>query len=222
VTYTGDLNLEASSTAEAAQVAECDTLVLESTFGHPRYRFPPKAEVLEAIEAFARTTLERGATPVLLGYSLGKSQEVIRALTSRGHSVVAHASVCAVAEVYRSLGVEVGAVRRFDGTWLPDEVGVFPPHVWKFERILRPWPRRTAILTGWAVDGGTARRYGADEAFPLSDHADFEGLLSYARSTGASEVLTHHGFAEELARALRDRGIDARPLGTVRQLDLFG
>ena len=222
VTYTGDLNLEASSTAEPAQVAECDTLVLESTFGHPRYRFPPKAEVLEAIEAFARSTLERGATPVLLGYSLGKSQEVIRALTSRGHSVVAHASVCAVAEVYRSLGVEVGAVRRFDGTWLPGEVGVFPPHVWKFERILRPWPRRTAILTGWAIDGGTARRYGADEAFPLSDHADFEGLISYARSTGASEVLTHHGFAEELARALRDRGIEARPLGTVRQLDLFG
>ncbi|HTS82650.1 MAG TPA: MBL fold metallo-hydrolase, partial [Myxococcaceae bacterium] len=39
---------------------------------------------------------------------------------------------------------------------------------------------------------------------------------------GASEVLTHHGFAEELAGALRDRGIEARPLGTVRQLDLFG
>ena len=78
------------------------------------------------------------------------------------------------------------------------------------------------MLTGWAVDPGTARRYGADEAFPLSDHADFEGLLSYAKATGASEVLTHHGFAEELARALRDRGIEARPLGTVRQLDLFG
>jgi putative mRNA 3-end processing factor len=78
------------------------------------------------------------------------------------------------------------------------------------------------VLTGWAVDPGTARRYGADEAFPLSDHADFQGLLSYAKATGATEVLTHHGFAQELAAALRARGIEARPLGTVRQLELFG
>jgi putative mRNA 3-end processing factor len=221
VTYSGDLNLASSATAEPLQIAECDTLVLESTFGHPRYRFPPKEEVLGGIERFVCQTLERDATPVLLGYSLGKSQEVIRALTARGHAVVAHASVCAVSDVYRSLGVDVGPVRRFDGSWLPGEVGVFPPHIWKFERLLRPWPRRTAVLTGWAVDGDAGRRYGADEAFPLSDHADFEGLLSYARSTGAREVLTHHGFAEELATALRARGIEARPLGTVRQLELF-
>jgi putative mRNA 3-end processing factor len=222
VVYSGDLNLAGSATAEPAQVAECDTLVLESTFGHPRYRFPPKEEVFTAIERFVQRTLEQRATPILLGYSLGKGQEAIRALTAAGHPVVAHASVCAVAEVYRSLGVEVGPVRRFDGTWLPGEVGVFPPHLWRFGRILRPWPRRTAVLTGWAVDPGAARRYGTDEAFPLSDHADSEGLVRYARATGASEVLTHHGFAEELARMLRHAGIEARPLGTVRQLELFG
>jgi putative mRNA 3-end processing factor len=164
--------------------------------------------------------VEHDATPVLLGYSLGKSQEVIRALTARGPRSspmpVRRLRDPTARSAWRS-----ARSGRFDGTWLPGEVGVFPPHVWKFERLLRPWPRRTAVLTGWAVDGGAARRYGADEAFPLSDHADFEGLISYARSTGAREVLTHHGFAEELATALRARGIEARPLGTVRQLELF-
>src|SRR5262245_22523913 len=39
VLYTGDINFQPSLTAEPAQLAECDTLVLESTFGHPRYHF---------------------------------------------------------------------------------------------------------------------------------------------------------------------------------------
>ncbi len=42
IVYTGDLNLAPSLTAEAAQVAECDILIIESTFGHPKYCFPPK------------------------------------------------------------------------------------------------------------------------------------------------------------------------------------
>jgi putative mRNA 3-end processing factor len=71
------------------------------------------------------------------------------------------------------------------------------------------------------VEPGAAHRYGADRAFPLSDHADFAGLVNYARATGAQEVLTHHGFAVELAHALRARGIEARPVGTLRQMELF-
>ena len=74
VVYTGDLNTVPSLTAEPVQVAECDTLIIESTFGHPRYTFPPKERVLADIEAWCRDKLERGVAPILLGYPLGKSQ----------------------------------------------------------------------------------------------------------------------------------------------------
>jgi len=221
IVYTGDLNLTPALTAEPAQVASCDTLVIESTFGHPRYAFPERGQVLEAVETWVRRTLERGATPVVLGYALGKAQEVICALARRGHAVVAHSSICDIAELYREFGVEVGPVRRFDNTYLPGEVAVFPPHAWRFQRLNRPWPRETAVLTGWAMDGGTARRYGADIAFPVSDHADCAALVQYARATGASEVVTHHGFARELAQALSAVGLDARVLGKPQQLSLF-
>src|SRR5271165_5050351 len=130
IVYTGDLNLSPALTAEPAQVAACDTLVIESTFGHPRYAFPERGQVLEAVETWVRRTLERGATPVVLGYALGKAQEVICALARRGHAVVAHSSICDIAELYREFGVEVGPVRRFDNTYLPGEVAVFPPHAW--------------------------------------------------------------------------------------------
>jgi putative mRNA 3-end processing factor len=152
---------------------------------------------------------------------VGKAQEVITSLTRGGHAVVAHGSICDISELYREFGVEVGPVRRFDGTWREGEVGVFPPHAWRFQRFSRPWPRETAVLTGWAMDAGAARRYGADVAFPVSDHADCAALVQYARATGATEVVTHHGFAKELAQALSAAGLDARVLGKPKQLSLL-
>src|SRR5512142_998867 len=68
--YSGDLCLEDTFTAERAEVVECDVLVLESTFGLPRYVFPPKAEVLAQIRAFVDGALSDGVTPVLLAYAL--------------------------------------------------------------------------------------------------------------------------------------------------------
>jgi len=135
--------------------------------------------------------------------------------------VVAHSSVCDISALYREFGVEVGPARRFDNTWREGEVGVFPPHAWRFERLPRPRPHQTAVLTGWAADPGAARRYRADVAFALSDHADCRTLVEYARATGAREVVTHHGFARELARELCRAGLEARVLGERHQLSLF-
>jgi putative mRNA 3-end processing factor len=221
VAYTGDLNMSPSLTAEPARVAECDVLVMESTFGHPRYVFAPKEQTFGEVEAWVRAQLERGIPPILLAYSLGKAQEAVKFLTGRGFDVCAHASVCDLGQLYLELGTPIGEVRRFDGTWRGGEVGVFPPHAMRSGALRQVWPRATAVLTGWALDPGAARRYGADVAFPVSDHADFPQLLAYAKATGATEVITLHGFARELAQALRDEGMCARAAGQALQLELF-
>src|SRR5262249_18923403 len=57
VVYTGDFSLEPSLTAEAAEILPCDTLVIESTFGHPRFVFPRRSEVLARVEAWSRSQL---------------------------------------------------------------------------------------------------------------------------------------------------------------------
>lgn len=221
IVYTGDLNVTPSLTAEPVQVAECDTLVIEATFGHPRYRFPPKDEVLGAVETWVRQQLERGVVPVLLGYPLGKSQEAMKYLSGRGFPLVAHTSIYEVTRLYGELGVAIEPVRCFEGTVNPGEVLFFPPHQARSGALAPLWPRATAVLTGWALDPGAAYRYGAQVAFPLSDHADCPSLVNYVKATGAREVITHHGFAEELARLLREDGIDARTLGKPQQLVLF-
>ncbi len=219
--YSGDLCLEPTLTAEGAQVVECDVLVLESTFGLPRYVFPPKDEVLLRIRRFVDDALTDGATPVLLAYALGKAQEILKHLGESGYRCRAHPVVHAVNRVYQAQGVALPGVEALgpEGPQ-PGEVVVAPPHLARTGCLQRIARRRTAVLTGWALDGRRGFR-GVDAAFPLSDHADFPSLVRYARATGAGRVLTVHGYALELAAALRREGIRAEPLVEREQLELF-
>jgi putative mRNA 3-end processing factor len=218
--YTGDLCTEPTHAAEPAEVMPCDVLVLESTFGHPRYVFPPKEETLRAVRRFVDDTLGDAKTPVLLGYALGKAQEILKYLSSLGYPCAVHPVVHAVNRVYEAHGVDFPNVRAL-GPEGPsrDEVVVTPPHLAQSPALRGVRRRRTAVLTGWAVDGG--RWFHADAAFPLSDHADFPSLLRYAKATGAGRVFTVHGFSDVLAQALRKEGLRAEPLAEVRQLELL-
>ncbi len=219
--YTGDLCLEPTLTAEAAEVVPCDVLVMESTFGSPRYAFPPKAEVLAAVRRFVDDALSDGATPVLLAYALGKGQEILKFLGEAGYRCRAHASVHALDRIYERLGVALPNVRAL-GPEGPErgEVVVCPPHLAASSSMRGVRRRRTAVLTGWALDGGRHFR-GVDAAFPLSDHADFPSLVAYARATGAGRVYTLHGQADALAATLRRQGIRAQPLREQLQLELL-
>ena len=121
--------------------------------------------------------------------------------------------------LFRSLGMPVGA-RRFDGTFLDGEVGLFPPFR-RGDSLSGVKDKALAALTGWALEPWGARRSGADVAFPVSDHADFPSLVAYARRSGAREVITVHGFAAELAASLRELGIFSRAVTEQIQLELI-
>lgn len=219
--YTGDLCLEPTRTAEPAELMGCDVLLIESTFGLPRYVFPPKEEVLADVRRFVDDALSDGVTPVLLGYSLGKAQEILKHLGELGYACRAHPVVHAVNRVYEDQGVALPNVRALDAEGPGrDEVVVAPPHLARSAAMFRIRRRRTAILTGWAIDGSHHFR-AVDAAFPLSDHADFPSLVRYARETGASRVYTLHGHAEPLAKALRREGIRADPMTSELQLELL-
>src|SRR5207302_4477659 len=70
--YTGDFKLRPGLSAEPAEWRHAETLVMETTYGLPRYRMPPTADVLAQMAGFCQDALDDGAGPVLLGYSLGK------------------------------------------------------------------------------------------------------------------------------------------------------
>ena len=218
--YTGDFKLAPGLTAEPCAWRHADTLIMETTFGLPRYIMPPRAEVAARVVAFCRETLDAGAVPVLLGYSLGKAQEIARIILDAGLTPMLHESVWEMTEIHRALcaGFPAGSV-RFRAPHAGGHVVIFPPNA-ATAPLEKIGPRRTAILTGWAIDSGAKYRARCDEAFPLSDHADYDELLRYVQLVQPKRVLTVHGFAAEFAADLRRRGVEAWALAQENQLEL--
>lgn len=218
--YTGDFKLRPGLSAEPTGWRQADTLIMETTFGKPQYRFPPTDEVLARMIAFCREAMEEGDQPILYGYSLGKAQEILCALAAADLQPMLHGSVHAMARIYRKLRPGFPDFVKYDAEKLPGHVLIVPPNAARSVMVRRIRNRRTAVLTGWATDPNARFRYGCDAAFPLSDHADYPDLLRYVELVQPKRVLTVHGFAVEFARDLRERGIDAWALGRHNQLEL--
>jgi DNA ligase-1 len=218
--YTGDFKLRRGLSAEPAEWRQAETLVMETTYGLPKYRLPPTEEVLARMVAFCRETLEDGAVPVLLGYSLGKAQEILCALLRAGLTPMLHGAVYKMTEVYRSLQPDFPpGYLRYAPNAVEGKVLVCPPSANRTLMVTRIKHRRTAVLTGWALDPGATYRYQCDAAFPLSDHADYTDLVRYVELVQPRRVLTLHGFAAAFAADLRERGVEAWALSEENQLE---
>jgi putative mRNA 3-end processing factor len=220
ILYTGDFRTKPSLTAEPCAAVAADVLVMECTFGHPRFRFPAREEVEGQIVEFARGCLRKSETPVLLVYSLGKAQETAKMLGERGFRVALHSSAWQMLEAYRQLGVEFRNCERLVREPAPGTVVLLPPYLARSRAVAR-FPRpRTAFLSGWAIDPRARARVGADRAFALSDHADFDELCSFAQSVGPRQVYTLHG-PDGFSDHLRGLGLRAEPARIGAQLQLI-
>ena len=223
IVYSGDLGgtgARAPRTAEPRIKFTCDTLILRATYGHPRYVFPPRAEVLGQLEQFVRETLRDGLTPVLLSAPVGTAQEAALFLGEKGHRLRLHPLIHRAARIYEKLGVAFQDMEPFEGPAAPGEVVIIPHHA----RVGRRGPigaHRAVLLSGRALEKNAAEQAAVDLALPLSDHAGFDELCEAAKESGAKRILTLHGCAAELAQALRDRGLNASELFSEKQLELF-
>jgi DNA ligase 1 len=218
--YTGDFKLRPGLSAEPPEWRHADTLIMETTFGLPKYRFPPTEQVMAEMVRFCAEALEEGETPVLLGYSLGKSQEILCALARAGLRPMLHGTVFRMTEIYREL--QPGFPCDYEPYKAGETAGkvlICPPSANRTPMLTRIKNRRVAMLTGWAIEPGAKFRYGCDAAFPLSDHADYDDLVRYVELVQPKRVLTLHGFASEFAADLRRRGFEAWALIGENQLE---
>ncbi|HWQ90700.1 MAG TPA: MBL fold metallo-hydrolase, partial [Clostridia bacterium] len=219
--YTGDFKLRRGRSAEPCEPPRADVLVMETTFGRPRYVFPPTEAVLSGIIRFCREALDNEETPVLLGYSLGKSQEILCGLGEAGLPLMLHGTVFKLTRIYEQFGHCFPRYEPYEAGAARGKVLICPPNVVNSAMLRNLRKVRTAILTGWAVDQNCKYRYRCDVAFPLSDHADFPDLLELVRRVEPKQVYTLHGFAAEFAQCLRERGQTAHALSEDEQLQLL-
>lgn len=219
VLYSGDMKLRRPG-GGLTVVPRAPVLVLESTYGRPHFRFPEPDSVVESLALWCRQAIAAGATPVVLAHALGKAQEVML-LLGRYHFRFALEERCVpFAHGYERAGVALPEWAELSQVEerLEDRVVVLPP---AGKQALRRLARyRTALVSGWAQDPQFARLFGADRCFALSDHCDFDELLQVVSLSGAEHVYTVHGFADDLARHLRRRGVRAHALARTEQLAL--
>lgn len=215
--YTGDFKTRPNLVAEPCVFPRADVLIMETTFALPRYVFPPSAQVHAAIIDFCRETLAGQVTPVLLAYSLGKSQELLQLVGGAGLPVQLHRQAHTLTRLHADLGVRLPPFAEFSPERHRGHVVIAPP---QSEILSLIHPRRTAVATGWALDPGAIYRYGCDVAFPLSDHAGYDDLLAFVDRVQPRVVYTLHGFAREFAATLRARGTEAWAIGRGNQLEL--
>jgi putative mRNA 3-end processing factor len=76
-------------------------------------------------------------------------------------------------------------------------------------------PYSFGYCSGWMAIRGAKRRRAADRGFVLSDHADWNGLISAIDATGCESVYLTHGYTATFARYLSGIGFDAHEVHTL-------
>jgi len=214
--YTGDISTRDRFFLSGFEPPEADELVIETTYGEPEYVFPPQDELEAEIADWLSDTMD---SPVLLfGYTLGRAQELeklverserdrlfVTKATARIDRVIeAHTDVAFASELYRE-----------DVTLGPGDALVLPTQTstLSFVEALSERGAIKAGFSGWATNPGFRFRGGYDVTFTLSDHCDFDELVSVVEAVDPEVVYTTHGSADAFANHLtRELGVDARSL----------
>lgn len=194
---TGDFNTAGSNVVPPAEAPEADVLVMEATYGSRGYVFPPRGRLYSQLLSLAE---EGDRAVALLVGPLGKGQEL--ATLFSGKRIYVHPRIM---ELNAALGVRGGKEYRAGVEPASGEAVLMPLDA-------RPPPGAAVVaLSGRFADGEVRRAAAARGVLglPLSDHADFPGLIELALRSRARRIYTVYGHAEELAKWLNRLGVRA-------------
>jgi len=220
VYYTGDASGRARAFLGKCRTRQARILVMETTYGSPEYVFPPTAKLVKEVNTLIAAAYDRGNPVVLMGYPLGKAQ-LLSYFFSSWDPIFYHVSVAEMNKIHIGHGVPLKAGRRFDPDSEPDRLPHGPwlmvspmasGRSWLMSHLKKKYGAILVAFSGWAMGPGYRYMMGTDHSFPLSDHCDYQELISLVQAVSPEMVYTVHGFATEFARDLRRMGFSARPL----------
>jgi putative mRNA 3-end processing factor len=216
--FSGDYKLQHDGISTPFELVPCNTFITESTFGLPVYKWKPQAEIFDDINEWWRKNQSDRKTSVIAGYTLGKSQRILKNVDPGIGKIFVHGAVDAVNRLMSEQGIQLPSTFRVTNDTKKEELSgslvVCPPSA-----VGSPWMRRflpysLGVASGWMKLRGTRRRRGADRGFALSDHADWNDLNKVVKETGAERVYVTHGYAEIFAQWLNQNGIQAHEVRT--------
>ena len=211
--YASHLNFTDTLISRAAEIAPCDTLILEAAFPPTPEKLPPRESVIAAMVKWALDCVREHRIPTFAAEPLGTAQELVRIFnTWTGLRVIVHPRIARVNQVYENnalslswvdAGTENAQALVQDGKCV-----VIIPR--RFD-ITQYAEFRIAYATGWPTR--TEKEMG--KVFPLSEQADLQQLLMFVKEARPKSVFTFRGGSNILAELISKRlGVPGRVLST--------
>jgi putative mRNA 3-end processing factor len=208
----GDYKVEADGLSEPFEPVRCHTFISECTFGLPLFHWQPQAMIAAQLAAWWQSNAAEGKTSILAAYGLGKAQRLMTLLPDAG-PILTHGAVEETTRILRNQGYPLPPTTRvtagIDAKTHPGALVIAPPSALGTPWVRRFGPTADAFASGWMALRGIRRRRGLGTGFVISDHADWPGLNTAIRATGADRVFVTHGYTTPFRRWLEEQGYEA-------------
>lgn len=213
----GDYKIQDDGLSTPFEPVRCHEFISESTFGLPIYNWLPVEQINQNLVDWVANNKKNGSNSILIGYALGKAQRIMKALEGY-EDLYVHYAISRINAAFTESGISLPPYKTIDFNDRPKdmkgEIIIVPPSLFG-SNLLKNIPNtQTAICSGWMQVRGARRWRSADAGFAISDHADWPGLLTAVKETGAEKVYVTHGFKAEFARYLNEIGIKAEEITT--------
>lgn len=213
----GDYKVENDGLSEAFVPVPCHTFITECTFGLPLFHWEPQATIAVQIADWRTSCANRGVTPILAAYGLGKAQRLMTMLEP-GTTILTHGAVEETTSILRAQGYPLPPTIRVTAQTRPTDhqgcVVIAPPSALGSKWAARFGAVDEAFASGWMALRGIRRRRSLGTGFTISDHADWPGLNAAIKATGAARIFATHGYTTPFRRWLEDQGYEAGIVST--------
>lgn len=217
VVFSGDYKTQPDFITTPFEPVKCHEFITESTFGLPIYKWKSEEELQQELQDWIVQNQQNNRTSVFLGYSLGKAQRIMK-LVENVEEIYVHSAIHNLNKAIENSGITLPTTKLltadFKKTEIQNKIVILPPALLGSKMIKKIPNAATAICSGWMQIRGNRRWKGVDAGFAVSDHADWDGLLSTVKATEAEKVYVTHGSQAVFSKYLNEIGIEAHELKT--------
>ena len=217
VVFSGDYKTQPDFITTPFEPVKCHEFITESTFGLPIYKWKSEEELQQELQDWIVQNQQNNRTSVFLGYSLGKAQRIMK-LVENVEEIYVHSAIHNLNKAIENSGITLPTTKLltadFKKTEIQNKIVILPPALLGSKMIKKIPNAATAICSGWMQIRGNRRWKGVDAGFAVSDHADWDGLLSAVKATEAEKVYVTHGSQAVFSKYLNEIGIEAHELKT--------
>lgn len=217
VVFSGDYKTQPDFITTPFEPVKCHEFITESTFGLPIYKWKSEEELQQELQDWIVQNQQNNRTSVFLGYSLGKAQRIMK-LVENVEEIYVHSAIHNLNKAIENSGITLPTTKLlttdFKKTDIQNKIVILPPALLGSKMIKKIPNAATAICSGWMQIRGNRRWKGVDAGFAVSDHADWDGLLSAVKATEAEKVYVTHGSQAVFSKYLNEIGIEAHELKT--------